>query len=104
MAAFAMAAQAYNTPCSGRKGGVSHCAGATFVCNDGSVSASQKVCSAERSPGVGMHATPGPDCACRAHVYCTGPRGGHYCLRDDGEKSWLRRAQRTGHTAPTDEH
>lgn len=32
-------------PCSGKKGGISHCDGKKFVCNDGSVSASKKVCS-----------------------------------------------------------
>lgn len=32
-------------PCSGSKGGVSHCtADGKFVCNDGSVSRSKKVC------------------------------------------------------------
>lgn len=39
------AALAQNTPCSGKKGGVSHCDGAKFVCNDGSYSQSKKVCS-----------------------------------------------------------
>lgn len=34
-----------NTPCSGSKGGVNHCAGGRFVCNDGSVSASKRICS-----------------------------------------------------------
>ncbi|RZL87899.1 MAG: hypothetical protein EOP82_24770 [Variovorax sp.] len=28
-----------NYPCSGSKGGVAHCAGAKFVCNDGSIRA-----------------------------------------------------------------
>ncbi|EGU01036.1 hypothetical protein MW722_000606 [Acinetobacter baumannii] len=32
-------------PCSGKKGGVSHCNGSKFVCNDGSISASKKICS-----------------------------------------------------------
>lgn len=33
-------------PCSGSKGGVSHCTtGGKFVCNDGSISRSKKVCS-----------------------------------------------------------
>ncbi|WP_424586280.1 hypothetical protein [Acinetobacter baumannii] len=32
-------------PCSGKKGGVSHCDGSKFVCNDGSISASKKICS-----------------------------------------------------------
>ncbi|MGY6246194.1 hypothetical protein ACXIUS_01435, partial [Bosea thiooxidans] len=31
-------------PCSGKKGGVSHCLGKFFVCNDGSTSQSKKVC------------------------------------------------------------
>jgi len=34
-----------NTPCSGKKGGVSHCDGTRFVCNDGSYSKSKKICS-----------------------------------------------------------
>lgn len=38
-------------PCSGSKGGISHCQGATFVCNDGSVSASKKNCSAVHGRG-----------------------------------------------------
>ena len=37
-------AQAANTPCSGNKGGIDHCDGAKFVCNDGSYSASTKDC------------------------------------------------------------
>lgn len=40
-------AQAANTPCSGRKGGVSHCSGQLFICNDGSASQSKKVCNAD---------------------------------------------------------
>jgi hypothetical protein len=46
--AFAMtgAAEARGrTPCSGKKGGVSHCLGKFFVCKDGSTSQSKKVCS-----------------------------------------------------------
>ena len=31
-------------PCSGSKGGVSHCSGGKFICNAGSVSRSQKIC------------------------------------------------------------
>lgn len=39
-------ALAKNTPCSGKKGGISHCtAGGKFVCNDGSVSKSKRTCS-----------------------------------------------------------
>jgi hypothetical protein len=37
-------AQAANTPCSGKKGGVSHCENGRFICNDGSVSQSKKTC------------------------------------------------------------
>ena len=36
---------AQNTPCSGKKGGISHCDGSSFVCNDGSYSKSKKDCS-----------------------------------------------------------
>jgi hypothetical protein len=36
---------ARNTPCSGSKGGISHCRGEKFVCNDKSTSASKKTCS-----------------------------------------------------------
>jgi hypothetical protein len=32
-------------PCSGSKGGISHCQGSKFVCNDGSISKSKKICS-----------------------------------------------------------
>jgi hypothetical protein len=34
-----------NTPCSGSKGGVSHCSNGQFVCNDGSISGSTRPCS-----------------------------------------------------------
>jgi len=43
--ALAMPASAANKPCSGKKGGISHCQGGKFVCNDGSISASKKTCS-----------------------------------------------------------
>ncbi len=35
---------ARNTPCSGKKGGVSHCENGKFVCKDGTISASKKIC------------------------------------------------------------
>ncbi len=95
-------AHAANTPCSGSKGGISHCQGKRFVCNDGSISASKKVCpgysqargvlgivgssSAEMSPALGS-----TDCSCRSGTYCTGPRGGKYCLNDRGKKSYLKK-------------
>jgi len=39
------ASHAGNLPCSGSKGGISHCEGSAFICNDGSSSSSQKDCS-----------------------------------------------------------
>lgn len=44
MSLFTLAAAAANTPCSGKKGGISHCAGGKFVCHDGSISKSKKMC------------------------------------------------------------
>ena len=93
---------AANTPCSGHKGGISHCQGSTFICNDGSVSASKKNCSAymggssDRSLGLidgesdEMSPTSEGGCSCRSGLFCTGPRGGHYCMTDSGQKSYLR--------------
>lgn len=103
-ALFAQPSLATNTPCSGRKGGISHCQGRTFICNDGSVSASKKDCSAEYGGGsdqaLGLMGSDGVDltptvnqseCSCRSGHYCIGPRGGHYCLTDGGAKSYLRK-------------
>ena len=44
VAVFAATAQARNTPCSGKKGGVSHCSGGKFVCKDGTISRSKYTC------------------------------------------------------------
>lgn len=44
MLAFQGVAFAENTPCSGKKGGVAHCRGNLFVCQDGSTSGSKKDC------------------------------------------------------------
>ena len=44
LAIFAASAQARNTPCSGKKGGVSHCSGGKHVCKDGSISKSKYTC------------------------------------------------------------
>ncbi|EPB5649990.1 hypothetical protein ACRQKW_001589 [Citrobacter braakii] len=41
---FSLTATAANKPCSGKKGGISHCSGEKFVCNDGTISKSKKVC------------------------------------------------------------
>lgn len=98
-------ASATNYPCSGRKGGISHCEGSTFICNDGSVSASRKDCRAytgaggasRNAPGLmgssatEMQPSPRTDCSCREGQYCVGPRGGHYCMTDSGKKSYLRK-------------
>ena len=41
---FSLTAMAANKPCSGKKGGISHCSGEKFVCNDGTISKSKKAC------------------------------------------------------------
>ncbi len=91
LASTALATSATNTPCSGKKGGIAHCAGATFVCNDGSISGSKKVCSVSAGGQSGMTLTPGGDCLCRNEKMCTGPRGGAYCISDSGTKSYKRK-------------
>lgn len=86
-------AQAGNTPCSGRKGGIAGCDGETFVCNDGSISASKKDCSAMfggRTLSQPLRASES-GCGCGSGNYCTGPRGGVYCLTPSGKKSYKRR-------------
>jgi len=45
MLAPVMQANAKNTPCSGKMGGISHCQGAKFVCKNGKISQSKKSCS-----------------------------------------------------------
>ncbi|MEE1953249.1 hypothetical protein ACTG2T_11080 [Aeromonas sp. 75A] len=44
-------------PCSGSKGGISHCDGELFVCNDGTYSASKKICSASHYGDEGQSAS-----------------------------------------------
>lgn len=90
-------ALAANTPCSGKKGGIDHCQGKTFICHDGSVSKSAKNCQATMgsmdllgSEASDMTPAVGDDCSCRSGAFCTGPRGGRYCIEDDGDKSYLR--------------
>lgn len=97
-------AMARNYPCSGSKGGISHCQGKTFICNDGSVSGSKKHCSATHGNGNTSAAqlfsnnrnmTPSvkkdAGCHCRSGNYCTGPKGGQFCYSDSGRKSYLRK-------------
>lgn len=92
---LAAPAHAANTPCSGKKGGVSHCAAGKHVCNDGSISASKKVCSAgsgERQNFTAPQATKAQGaCPCSSGKTCTGPRGGVYCLTPAGNKSYQRK-------------
>lgn len=93
-----LSAHGANTPCSGRKGGVDRCQGETFICRDGSVSASKKSCSATMG-GVGLMSSPQQEmtpassasCSCRSGLFCIGPRGGRYCLSDSGKKSYLKK-------------
>ena len=101
LALAALHANAVNYPCSGKKGGIAHCAGEQFVCNDGSISGSKRSCSAEmgggasRSLGLMSQQVPsksdGVDCSCRSGNICAGPRGGQYCYSDSGRKSYVRR-------------
>lgn len=90
---------AANTPCSGSKGGIERCVGDRFLCRDGSISASKKICSGYSAAGGGVArglvAAPpksaAGDCSCRSGNVCVGPRGGRYCLTDSGNKSYLKR-------------
>lgn len=87
---------AQNTPCSGKKGGISHCEGEVFVCKDGSASGSKKSCPAYMG-GTRLQLAPAPKaaaggaCSCSTDTYCTGPRGGRYCLTSTGSKRYQRR-------------
>nr|WP_256562594.1 MULTISPECIES: hypothetical protein [unclassified Pseudomonas] len=85
-----------NQPCSGKKGGIARCDGDIFLCNDGSISASKKSCSAMLG-GRSESARPQPllqsneGCQCGTGAFCTGPRGGVYCLTPSGNKSYKRK-------------
>lgn len=91
--------EAANYPCSGSKGGIAGCRGETFICNDGSVSASKKSCSASGAGALGllnntadqMSPAVSGECSCRSGNYCVGPRGGRFCYSDGGAKSYLRK-------------
>lgn len=96
---FSLPVSATNTPCSGHKGGIAYCQGSTFICNDGSVSASKKNCVAYVGGNLGLigseqtemsPASVPDDCSCRSGQFCVGPRGGHNCITDNGGKSYLR--------------
>ncbi|WP_123419261.1 MULTISPECIES: hypothetical protein [unclassified Pseudomonas] len=87
--------QAANTPCSGKKGGIDRCDGDLFLCNDGSISGSKKSCAAmfgERQEARPQNFLQSDDgCACGTSSFCTGPRGGVYCLTPSGKKSYKRK-------------
>ncbi|ROL84763.1 hypothetical protein [Pseudomonas protegens] len=90
------AAQAANQPCSGKKGGIARCDGELFLCNDGSISASKKNCAlmfGQRSstPRAEPLLRDTQGCTCGSGSFCTGPRGGVYCLTPSGNKSYKRR-------------
>ncbi|NKL23688.1 hypothetical protein GFM07_32370 [Rhizobium leguminosarum bv. viciae] len=97
LAVSAGTGSATNYPCSGSKGGVNHCQGSTFVCNDGSVSGSKKNCQAVMG-GASLLGTGAPEmspsltgsCDCDTGLYCVGPRGGRYCTTNSGKKSYLK--------------
>lgn len=86
---FSLPASAQNQPCSGKNGGIAHCAGDRFVCNDGSIGGNKKICTAPNSQPQGLMATPksklSTSCGCRSGRFCTGPRGGKYCYSDSGK-------------------
>lgn len=83
---------AQNYPCSGSKGGVSHCEGATWVCKDGTASGSKRNCSAQygnRSSSQSLATSAvSSECSCSGGKLCTGPRGGKYCVTAGGNKSY----------------
>lgn len=97
LGAFPLSAMAANTPCSGSKGGIAGCDGDLFLCNDGSISGSKKSCAAYMGKGsTSSQVRPqqmldgSNDCLCGTATFCTGPRGGVYCLTPAGKKSYVR--------------
>ncbi|MEG7361151.1 hypothetical protein [Pseudomonas citronellolis] len=101
LAALSFQAHAGNKPCSGSKGGIARCNGDLFLCNDGSISGSKRSCSGilGNSGSVRNHAAPSvqrfsgssSECGCGSGSFCTGPRGGVYCLTPGGRKSYVRK-------------
>lgn len=90
-------ALAANTPCSGSKGGIARCQGELFLCNDGSISGSKKSCpaylgvSSSSAPSLQRFSADDGSCSCSSGTFCTGPRGGVYCLTPSGNKSYRRK-------------
>ena len=95
LALSSAATWAGNTPCSGKKGGIDRCDGDLSVCNDGSISGSKKSCAAlfgDPSPARPQRFLQHDEgCACGTGAFCTGPRGGVYCLTPSGNKSYKRK-------------
>ncbi|OKQ84249.1 YdcA family protein [Pseudomonas aeruginosa] len=95
----ALPALAANSPCSGKKGGIAGCDGDIFLCNDGSISASKRSCAAYFGNAGGRTGQPAVQRlqgttqgrACGSGSFCTGPRGGVYCLTPGGKKSYRRK-------------
>lgn len=95
---LAQPASAQNRPCSGKKGGISHCEGQVFVCNDGSASGSTRSCPAYTGTAgtsaqtlLAAPAVVRSGCSCSSGAYCTGPRGGRYCMTSGGSKRYMRK-------------
>jgi hypothetical protein len=97
LAFAAMLALAANTPCSGGKGGIARCQGNLFLCNDGSISGSKRSCPAvmgqngSSAPSLQRFSSESGPCSCSSGTFCTGPRGGVYCLTPSGNKSYRRK-------------
>ena len=112
-------AYAANTPCSGKKGGISHCDNGRFICNDGSMSTSKRMCSPETmKPTKGQNPSlsaasaasssaptatlssqrprssqdnTAQSCPCNSGNVCTGKRNGTYCTLPSGQKKYQKR-------------
>ena len=56
-------------PCSGKKGGISHCEGSQFVCNNGSISKSTKDCSSYISGNTTQKTVPESIETTTAHIF-----------------------------------
>lgn len=113
---ISVCAYATNTPCSGKKGGISHCDNGNFICNDGSMSASKRICSQQamnqtggKNPSLSAASSPTPtaplaskqprpsqenttqSCPCDSANVCTGKRNGTYCTLPSGQKKYQKR-------------
>ncbi|WP_374980032.1 hypothetical protein PSGK_30085 [Pseudomonas solani] len=101
LAALSQPTYAGNTPCSGSKGGIARCDGDLFLCNNGSISGSKRSCPSylgtsrtapnQATPSLRRLADSSSECACGTSTFCTGPRGGVYCLTPGGRKCYVRK-------------